>query len=102
MNPELITKLKMLKKKYASEGFIILGIFGSYARDEQTPGSDIDILYELSEDIYERFPGWEIFPVLERIEQEIENELQSKVDIANKNALNEIGEKYILPEVIYI
>lgn len=102
MNSALITKLKMLKKRYAPEGFIILGVFGSYARDEQTLDSDIDILYELSGDIYERFPGWEIFPMLEKIEQEIESELQSKVDIANKNALNEIGEKYILPEVVYV
>lgn len=102
MNPELITKLKMLKKRYASEGFIILGVFGSYARNEQKSDSDIDILYELNEDMYKQFPGWEIYPVLEKIEREIETELQSKVDIANKNALNEIGEKYILPEVVYV
>ena len=33
---EILQKLKELKPKYEEEGFLILGLFGSYARDEAT------------------------------------------------------------------
>ena len=37
MNSEIVSRIKKIKKKYSSRGFIILGIFGSYARNEETP-----------------------------------------------------------------
>ena len=39
---DILTKLKELKQIYAQEGFVIYGLFGSYARDEQNQNSDID------------------------------------------------------------
>jgi len=102
MNNEIIKKIQLLKQKYSSEGFIVLGIFGSYARGEETEQSDIDILYELTESFYKKYPGWNVFPVIDKIGNEIKNELKRKIDLANKNALNEIGKKYILPEVFYV
>ena len=71
MDNNLIAKLKQLKEKYQPEGFIILGVFGSYARNEQ-------------------------------IKADIEAELKLKADLADYDALNDIGKKYILPEVYYV
>jgi len=102
MNQEIISKIKKIKIKYETEGFIILGVFGSFARGEETKESDIDILYEMNNDFYNKYPGWEVYPIIEEIEKYIEKELKFKVDLANKNALNEIGKKYILPELIYV
>mgnify|MGYP001213155871 CR=1 FL=1 len=102
MDKELFDKIRQLKKKYESDGFIILGVFGSFARGDNRENSDIDILYELKEEFYNRYPGFKIFPVIDEIEKEIQAELDRRVDLANKNALNEIGNKYILPEVIYV
>lgn len=102
MDKELIEKIRCLKEKYETEGFIILGIFGSYARGDFRDDSDIDILYELKAEFYNRYPGFEIYTVIEEIENDIHNELKHKVDLANRNALTEIGHKYILPEVIYV
>ena len=71
MDNNLIAKLKQLKEKYQPEGFIILGVFGSYARNEQ-------------------------------IKADIEAELKLKADLADYDALNDIGKKYILPDVYYV
>ena len=38
----------------------------------------------------------------EEIEKDFAKSLGKNVDMANKNALNEIGKKYILPEVKYV
>jgi len=102
MNKTILNKITKLKKKYEPAGFIVLGFFGSYARGEETPESDIDILYEMTDKFYQKYPGWDIVPVLEDIEKDFAKSLGRKVDMANKNALNEIGEKYILPEVKYV
>ena len=102
MNNEILNKIKSLKNDYEKEGFIILGVFGSYVRGEETQESDIDILYEMTNEFYQRYPGWDVIPVIESIEKKCAMELGKKVDLANKNALNEIGRKYILPEVLYV
>ncbi|MFH0975424.1 MAG: nucleotidyltransferase domain-containing protein [Spirochaetota bacterium] len=102
MNTTVINKIKNLKSKYEPEGFIILGVFGSYVRGEETENSDIDILYEMTDSFYKKYPGWDVIPVIEQIEKEFKKELGMEIDLANKNALNEIGKKYILPEVMYV
>ncbi len=55
-----------------------IGIFGSYARGEQTPSSDVDILVE-----FERPMGWEIVD-LHRYLEEI---LGLEVDLVTVGAL---------------
>ena len=102
MEQDILQKIKNLKQKYEKEGFIIIGVFGSYARGEFGKDSDIDILYELKDEFYKRYPGFKIYPVLDYIEEEMQKELQHRVDLANMNALKEIGNKYILPEVVYV
>jgi uncharacterized protein len=103
MNNILNQKIKQLKIKYQDEGFILLGIFGSYARDEQTSGSDLDLLYELDEKFYSTYyEGWEACYRIQNIKTELESEFQMNVDLANLNALNSVGKKYILPEVVYV
>lgn len=102
MNNNLLRKIKVMKRKYEPEGFIILGIFGSYARGDETGESDIDILFEMTDEFYSRHPGWDVFPVIDEIERDFEEKLGKHINLANKNALNEVGEKYILPEVLYV
>jgi len=43
-NIHILNILKESKSEMAKEGFLILGIFGSYARGDDTPSSDVDIL----------------------------------------------------------
>ena len=71
-----------------------LGVFGSYARGEQTKGSDIDILIEFSRPI-----GLLAFI---RLENELKSLLGAKVDLVTKKALKPRIGKHILKEVVRI
>ena len=42
-------------------GLLSIGIFGSYARGEQRPESDIDFLVELSEPRFDNLAGLQIY-----------------------------------------
>ena len=70
-----------------------LGIFGSRARDEAGPRSDIDILVEFDE-----VPGFFEFMDLE---EHLEGLLGAKVDLVTKNALKPFIGEQILREVVY-
>ena len=56
---EIVSVLQELKPRYTKEGFVILGLFGSYAKDEATSSSDVDILYDLDEGLYlQKYKGF--------------------------------------------
>jgi predicted nucleotidyltransferase len=57
MDSNLKQIIGLVKKRYRDEGFILLEIFGSYARDEQVSRSDLDLLYELNDKFYLRWLG---------------------------------------------
>lgn len=95
MNNEIISKLKSekasLREKYKVTK---LGLFGSYARGEEKPGSDIDILIE-----FEDIPGMiEFFGA----EEYLENLLNKKIDLVREEALRPELKERIMSEVIYI
>ncbi|OHD61947.1 MAG: hypothetical protein A2014_09265 [Spirochaetes bacterium GWF1_49_6] len=102
MNPRIMDKIKDAKSKYEPEGFIILGVFGSYARGEETPESDVDILYEITLEFIKTTGGWGTFYRLDCIRTELAELFGMKVDIADKSALREIGKKYILPDLLVV
>lgn len=95
---QIINKLKEIKPNYEKEGLEIIGLFGSYARENQTSSSDIDIAYKLD---YEKFSQKYIggFAKVIRID-EIKNELKS---VFNKNIdLVPDSNKKILKDIIYV
>ena len=69
-----------------------IGLFGSYARGEQSETSDVDILVEFSAPI-----GWEIVDVQDYLEQL----LGLKVDLVTVPALKPQYRDQVLDEVIY-
>ena len=99
MNPTIKEKLQHEKEHYAKEGFCILGVFGSYARDEETKDSDIDILYELDSKFIQNHLGFTAFSRLSTIKDELKNSFGVDVDIAAKSGLSKTGKKYILKEL---
>lgn len=101
-NLSLLETLKSLKPKLEKDGFVIDGIFGSYARDENTPESDVDILYHLEDAFYSKYNGFIGFKKLDEIKQIISASLGKKIDLAPKNNLSKTAEKYILSEVVYV
>jgi len=72
---EILSKLKELKPIYEKEGLILLGLFGSYAKNTQTKFSDIDVAYKLDYDKFsQKYKGG--FAKLLRID-DIKKELQT-------------------------
>ncbi|HCQ13653.1 nucleotidyltransferase domain-containing protein, partial [Flavobacterium sp.] len=70
------------------------GLFGSVARNEETPSSDIDILFLLKNPIG-------LF-TLSDLQFELEQKLQKKVDLVSENGLNKFIKERVLNEVKYI
>jgi uncharacterized protein len=68
-----------------------MGVFGSYARGEQTPDSDLDILVDLGEGM--------TLPDYAGLQMELSAALGLKVDLANKEALKRRIGGRILTEV---
>ena len=91
----ILSKLKELKPTYEQEGLILVGLFGSYARDTQTKFSDIDVAYKLDYDKFSlKYKGG--FAKLLRID-EVKKELQvifhTPIDLvpdSNKSILKEL------------
>lgn len=92
---ELIAILKQLneeiRQKYHGK---IIGLFGSYARGEETEHSDVDLLIEKEANI-------SLF-VLGGMKIYLEEKLNKKVDIVTTAALREEIKPYIMDELIYI
>ncbi len=99
MSKDLMILLQNAKQKYAEEGFNIVGIFGSYARDEATEKSDIDILYELNDVFIKSHEGFSAFARLNSIKQELKSLLGRDVDIAAKSGLSRTARKYIMRDL---
>ena len=92
----ILSVLKSQREKLHSFGIKEVGLFGSYARNEQTEKSDIDLLVDFDPD-KETFDNY--MAVYELLEQLFSN---TKVDIVTKNGLSPyIGPK-ILKEVQYV
>ena len=102
MNNKILTTISTCKKRYEDEGFLISGIFGSYARGEERPDSDIDVTYKLSNDFINRYNGWDIFQRIDDIRNEIESALGTKIDLANENALDKTSRHFIFKEFISV
>ena len=83
-------------KKRLKEEFHVqsIGIFGSYARGEERPGSDLDLLVEFDEPIG-------LFRYIE-LEEHLSELLGVKVDLVTRNALKPRIGKSILQEVVMV
>ncbi|MGE4396836.1 MAG: nucleotidyltransferase family protein [Sulfurimonas sp.] len=92
---EIISKLKELKPKYEKEGLILLGLFGSYAKDAQTKFSDIDVAYRLD---YDKFSqnykgGFAKLLRIDDIKKELQTIFKTSIDLvpdSNKSVVKDL------------
>lgn len=91
---DLINQLSKLLPHIKQSYFVAsLGLFGSYARNEQSNKSDVDLLVE-----FQRPVGWEFF----ELKTLLESTLKKNVDLVTKKALKKSLRKTILDEVIFV
>ena len=101
---EIIDKLVLLKPQLEKEGFIINGIFGSYARGDYRENSDIDILYSLKNP--HKFTkinrGFGAFTKIKKMKDFLIDKFNKDIDFVDKSSLSRTGKKYILGELVCI
>jgi predicted nucleotidyltransferase len=91
---EIENKLRNLKPKLKKQFYVDkIGYFGSFSRNEQKAGSDIDILVNFQKPI-----GWEFFDLKEMLEIE----LGLNVDLVSVKAIKEQLKQEILSSVKYV
>lgn len=78
-----------LERRY---GVTRIGVFGSYARQEEDEDSDIDILVELSEPL-----GWELLD----LQDHLEFLLGRNVDLVTTKALRDELSATVMEEVVF-
>jgi predicted nucleotidyltransferase len=92
---EILSKLKELKPTYEKEGLILLGLFGSYAKNTQTKFSDIDVAYKLD---YDKFSlnykgGFAKLLRIDDIKKELQSIFKTPIDLvpdSNKSILKDL------------
>ncbi|MEJ5198159.1 MAG: nucleotidyltransferase family protein [Anaerolineae bacterium] len=84
LRPEIAARFKVRE----------LALFGSFARDEQNPASDIDLLVEFREDA-------DLFDLV-ALGQFLEERLQRKVDLGTRASLHARLREQVLQEMAVI
>jgi len=88
---ELLRKLRDLKPWLASQGIGRVRVFGSYARDDAGPDSDIDLIVEITRPLGLRYFG---------IERELSEKLGAPVEMSTESSLHRIVLRHALAEAI--
>ena len=92
---EVLDILKKRKAEFAaSYGVMELGIFGSQAKGEAIPNSDVDVVVKMKKpDLF----------FLVHIKEELEEDYQTKVDIIHyREKMNAFLKKRIDKEAVYV
>lgn len=92
---EILNKLLHYKETHQQDYMLLkIGVFGSFAQKNDTPGSDVDVFVELQKpDLF----------ILGSIKTELEQLFGKKVDIVRlRENMNPFLKKRILKESIYV
>jgi predicted nucleotidyltransferase len=92
---QLLALLKEFKENHQQEyGINLLGIFGSFSRDEAKQGSDVDVVVQLSKQ--------DLFNII-GIKQDLESILHLSVDVVSyRSNMNFFLKKRIDRDAIYV
>lgn len=94
---DIIRRLKFKKKHYLEKYHVRrIALIGSFARNEQNPKSDIDLLI----DIEEGTPN--LFEVKRALRSELEKDFDRKVEIVSERYLKPFYRNEILNEAVYV
>jgi len=100
MNKQIIIDYLKNKKTelYENYGITTLGLYGSYARDEATKDSDIDIFYERDNN-FEIRSGLDFLNISDKIAKDFD---VKKVDFISLEYMNPIIKYYAKKDFIYV
>jgi len=92
---DILSTLQKLKKEVENDYSVkTIGLFGSFARNEETGQSDIDLLVEFSQPVG--------FVTFMRLEYFLSERLKRPVDLVSSDSLKPVIRQDVLAEVIYV
>lgn len=92
---EALNKLRAAKPLLDRYGVARVGVFGSTARGEAGPDSDVDVLVEFAPQV---LPGFGFF----RLERDLAAIFERPVDLVTIDGLHRLMERQVMREVTYI
>ena len=93
---QILTFLAQNRKLFRDKFHIVrIGLFGSYAREEQKPDSDIDLLVEFEENTQE------LFELKIQLKEFFQMQLGIDVDICREKYIKPRFKSSILKETVY-
>ena len=98
---QILQHLKQLKPQLEKEGIEELALFGSFATNEQTVYSDIDIAIRKKSVFFENRTAYDYLNLIEKIKEHIRSVLQRNIDIFDLDSDSDFGEQ-IQKEMIYV
>ena len=93
---QILETLAKARPSYHELGIDIVGIFGSYARNEANENSDIDILYTTQKGILN------LYDKKCKVKEELKELFHLDVDLANEKYLKPYAKEVILKDVVYV
>jgi predicted nucleotidyltransferase len=89
MTLEFILKyLQIINDAYKDKGFKLVGVFGSYARHEESMISDIDIAYSIDHTLFFKNDAFAKLEEIEKIRNKLEKVFKRKVDLVSLQSNN--------------
>jgi uncharacterized protein len=98
----ILLKLKEIQPIFEKEDIKLLGLFGSYSRDEAREDSDIDLLIETTPEFLNRYKGFKAHLKLDELKDELKDIFKKEIDIVDKQGLIDHNNTYILNQAIYV
>jgi predicted nucleotidyltransferase len=93
---QILTFLSQNKKLFRDKFHIVrIGLFGSYAREEQNPNSDIDLLVEFEENTQD------LYDLKIHLKEFFQIQLGIDVDICREKYIKPRFKSFILKETVY-
>jgi len=98
---EIILFLTQMKQDLLSKGIVNIGLFGSFARDEPSVYSDIDIVIEKEKDYLQKRSAYEYFEQVTQIKLLIKKQFSRNSDVFDIDSSSTMKTS-ILKELIYV
>lgn len=96
-NKQIIKYLSSNKDRFEREYHLTkLGVFGSFARNEFSSNSDIDIIVEFAENVDD------LYSIKNKIKEEISLKFNRQVDICREKYIKPVFKEQIMSEAIYV
>jgi predicted nucleotidyltransferase len=97
----ILNYLALIKSDLRKKGIEKIGLFGSFARGEADPFSDIDIAIQLQKEYLKENDVWEYFNLIENIKKELLEKFSRRVDVYDLDNAGIIRD-IISGDIIYV